>query len=193
MKFIGKFIISERRGTICNLRGRRKKGRGRGRGRGKGENSKVSYPLSPILLPFSLPPYPLPDSTPATKARPFDERHYLGKTLRRVLFSLVCIKKKKTLYKECRIGLWLVRSFLPFISCYVYVRAASMFVSLFSRPACGRGVAWRHKVPLCCRLINNSQRETGWKFAKLWKVLKTGFLAFFNRVKNALSCNIFTK
>ena len=36
---------------------------------------------------------------------------------------------------------------------------------------------------LCCRLINNSQRETGWKFAKLWKVLKTGFLAFFNRVK----------
>ena len=64
MKFIGKFIISERRGTICSLRGRLKKGRGRGRVRGVREkNAKVSYPLSTvILLPFSLPPHPLPDS-----------------------------------------------------------------------------------------------------------------------------------
>ena len=34
MKFIGKFIISERRGTICSLRGRRKMERGGGGGRG---------------------------------------------------------------------------------------------------------------------------------------------------------------
>ena len=59
-----KFIIRERRGTICSLRGRLKKGRGRGRVRGVREkNAKVSYPLSTvILLPFSLPPHPLPDS-----------------------------------------------------------------------------------------------------------------------------------
>ena len=77
-----------------------KRGGGEGGGGGREKNSKVSYPLSPTLLPFSLPPYPLPDSTPATKARPFDERHYLGKTLRRVLFSLVCIKKKKKLFTK---------------------------------------------------------------------------------------------
>ena len=39
MKFIGKFIISERRGAICSLRGRCKKGRGGGGGRGKGGGS----------------------------------------------------------------------------------------------------------------------------------------------------------
>ena len=87
-----KFIIRERRGTICSLRGRLKKGRGRGRVRGVREkNAKVSYPLSTvILLPFSLPPHPLPDSF---------------------------VLKKKIFYKKCRIGLWLVRSFLPSISC----------------------------------------------------------------------------
>ena len=37
MKFMGKFIISERRGTICSLRGRRQKGRERGGGGGGGE------------------------------------------------------------------------------------------------------------------------------------------------------------
>ena len=62
MKFIGKFIISERRGAICSPRGRCKKGRGRGEGKGGRErNAKVFYPFSPILLPFSLPPYPLLD------------------------------------------------------------------------------------------------------------------------------------
>ena len=44
-----------------SLRGRRKKGRERG--------SEKSTPLSPTPTPFSLFPYPLPLSTPATQAR----------------------------------------------------------------------------------------------------------------------------
>ena len=44
-----------------SLRGRRKKGRERG--------SEKSTPLSPTPIPFSLFPYPLPLSTPATQAR----------------------------------------------------------------------------------------------------------------------------
>ena len=57
------------RTAVTSLRGRRKKG-GRGRetstkeGKGKG----VPSPLSPIPLPFSLSPYHLPLSTPATQA-----------------------------------------------------------------------------------------------------------------------------
>ena len=35
---------------------------------GKRKGSAVSYPLSPIALPFPLPSYPLPLSTPATQA-----------------------------------------------------------------------------------------------------------------------------
>ena len=50
----------------ASLRGRRKKGRGRGWGREKsakeGKRGKENLPL------FSLPPYPLPLSTPATQA-----------------------------------------------------------------------------------------------------------------------------
>ena len=82
-----KFIISERRGTICSLRGRLKKGRGRGRGRGWGTKTPKSPTLS---LPWSSSPFPF--------------------------LPIVCIKKK-TFYKKCRIGLWLVLSFLPSISC----------------------------------------------------------------------------
>ena len=58
------------RTAVTSLRGRHKKGRGRGRekstkeGKGKG----VPPPLSPIPLPFSLSPYHLPVSTPATQA-----------------------------------------------------------------------------------------------------------------------------
>ena len=59
------------------------------------KNAKVLYPFSPVLLPFSLPPYFLPDLTPATQAKPFDERRYLGKTLQR----LVCILKKHSLQR----------------------------------------------------------------------------------------------
>ena len=61
---------------MSSLRGRRKKGRGTGRGRGGGKKKsakagkrKVPYPLSPTPLLFSLPPYPLPLSTPATQAK----------------------------------------------------------------------------------------------------------------------------
>ena len=36
----------------------------------------VSYPLSPISLPFYLRPYPLPLSTPATHARNKGKPHY---------------------------------------------------------------------------------------------------------------------
>ena len=61
---------SENGDTLClcwsSLRGRRKKGRGRGRE--KSTNSiKISL-LSPTPLFFSLFPYPLPLSTPATQA-----------------------------------------------------------------------------------------------------------------------------
>ena len=35
---------------------------------GGGVREKSAHPLSPIPLPFSLPPYPLPLSTPATQA-----------------------------------------------------------------------------------------------------------------------------
>ena len=37
-------------------------------GGGGGVREKSAHPLSPIPLPFSLPPYPLPLSTPATQA-----------------------------------------------------------------------------------------------------------------------------
>ena len=43
MKFIGKFIISERRGAICSLRGRCKKGRGGGGGGERGEGATSLY------------------------------------------------------------------------------------------------------------------------------------------------------
>ena len=46
MKFIGKFIISERRGAICSLRGRCKKGRGGGgEGEGGGEREEGATSL----------------------------------------------------------------------------------------------------------------------------------------------------
>ena len=39
-----------------------------GGGGGRGGREKSAYPLSPIPFSFSLPPYPLPLSTPATQA-----------------------------------------------------------------------------------------------------------------------------
>ena len=62
--------------SLHSLRGRHKKGRGRGEGekrqREKGRERRL-LPLSPIPLPFSLPPYPLPLSTPATQATTYTE------------------------------------------------------------------------------------------------------------------------
>ena len=62
--------------SVHSLRGRHKKGRGRGEGekrqRVKGRERRL-LPLSPIPLPFSLPPYPLPLSTPATQATTYTE------------------------------------------------------------------------------------------------------------------------
>ena len=62
--------------SVHSLRGRHKKGRGRGEGekrqREKGRERRL-LPLSPIPLPFSLPPYPLPLSTPATQATTYTE------------------------------------------------------------------------------------------------------------------------
>ena len=54
---------------FSSLRGRRKKGRGREKStkEGKGKGAFPSLPYSPPL-PFSLFPYPLPVSTPATQA-----------------------------------------------------------------------------------------------------------------------------
>ena len=61
---------------VHSLRGRRKKGREEGRktsAKGKKEGSAV-YSLSPQSpLPFSLPPYPLPVSTPATQTTTYTE------------------------------------------------------------------------------------------------------------------------
>ena len=61
---------------VHSLRGRHKKGRGWGeeekRRREKGRERRL-LPLSPIPLPFSLPPYPLRLSTPATQATTFTE------------------------------------------------------------------------------------------------------------------------
>ena len=54
------FLLS----IFISLRGRRKKGREKSTKEGKG---KVPSPLSPTPLPFSLFPYPLPVSTPATQ------------------------------------------------------------------------------------------------------------------------------
>ena len=80
INFIGSRMVAwgSTNSYFLSLRGGRKKGEGEGRGRkarkrGKG---KGAYPLSTIPLPFSLPPYPLPLSTPATRATIFLE----GKT-----------------------------------------------------------------------------------------------------------------
>ena len=52
-----------------SLRGRRKKGGGEGEKNAKAGKRKVSpFPSLPNPPPFSLPPYPLPLSTPATQA-----------------------------------------------------------------------------------------------------------------------------
>ena len=53
---------------IDSLRGSCKNGRGEGRE--KSTKAGKSDALSPIPLLFSLPPYPLPLSTPATHANP---------------------------------------------------------------------------------------------------------------------------
>ena len=63
--------------TRKDMRGRHKKGRGRREGekrqREKGRERRL-LPLSSIPLPFSLPPYPLPLSTPATLATTYIHR-----------------------------------------------------------------------------------------------------------------------
>ena len=56
---------SWRNRRVTSLRGRRKKGRGRGEG--EREKGRERNPQSPS--PFSLPPYLLPLSTPATQAK----------------------------------------------------------------------------------------------------------------------------
>ena len=60
--------------NIHRLRGRGKRGRGRGKGekseREKGREDRL-LPLSPILLLFSLPPYPLPLSLTYTESGTF--------------------------------------------------------------------------------------------------------------------------
>ena len=62
--------------SVHSLRGGHKKGRGRGEGekrqRVKGRE-RLLLLLSPIPLHFSLPPYPLPLSTPATQATTYTE------------------------------------------------------------------------------------------------------------------------
>ena len=62
--------------SVHSLRGGHKKGRGRGEGekrqRVKGREHRL-VPLSPIPLPFCLPLYPLPLSTPATQATTYTE------------------------------------------------------------------------------------------------------------------------
>ena len=62
--------------SVHSLRGRHKNWRGRGEGkkrqREKGRERRL-LPLSPIPLPFSLPPYPLPLWTPATQATTYTE------------------------------------------------------------------------------------------------------------------------
>ena len=57
--------------TLCSLRGRCKKGRERGREKSTKEGKgKGALPLSPLPPSFSLFPYPLPLSTPATQVNP---------------------------------------------------------------------------------------------------------------------------
>ena len=58
-------VLTENFITLSSLRGRRKKGRGKG----SGEKGPLPSLLVPLL--FSLPPYPLPLSTPATQATPY--------------------------------------------------------------------------------------------------------------------------
>ena len=62
--------------SVHSLHDSHKKGRGRGEGekrqREKGRERRL-LPLSPTSLPFSLPPYPLPLSTPATQATTYTE------------------------------------------------------------------------------------------------------------------------
>ena len=57
---------------MISLRGGRKKrmGSGKEEKRERGEKGREPYPFSPIPPSFSLPPYPLPLSTPATQATP---------------------------------------------------------------------------------------------------------------------------
>ena len=62
-------VLTENFITLSSLRGRHKKVRGGG-GR-KVRKQKGPLPSLPNLPPFSLPPYPLPLSTPVTQATPY--------------------------------------------------------------------------------------------------------------------------